>query len=326
MAVMVMQIGLTGCHDNEPDPVSKDDNPSEVRDDTTHQGGNITYELQNEVRILSESTLSHVSNWQPDSTYMVGNICQYGSFHVDASVPKSTFPKEGSSEKFIINDRLDVFPEGLLGGVNFIEDTQDGYIVHYYAVKLTDVFKNLNMENQALELSTYAKKVVNRNGRNVAFHTARKSGSVDKYHLEIASGDLDLPLGLSLTPKMVLDLVLKMQMIIEDGQLYTFTSVVESDVTFDAEITASLTGFGVEQSFDICTIYFSAIPLGPLVITPSIDVVGIIGVEGEVKLVTEITYTEKFRSELHYDVNSGLSISNQSIDNPSPFKCETNPN
>lgn len=318
---------MMSCDPNPPEPGPDDDIDTTVikTDTTTHHDGDITYQLKEGVYFLTDSMLQHISNHVIDSNNIYAiNGRTYGSFHVDGSIPKSMFPQQGSTQYFIVNNRFDIFPDGLIAALYYTEDTGDGYDVHYYTKQLTDAFQSLNIGEQSIPLNTYAKKVVSAKGKEVPFKIA-KDASIDKYHLEISGEDWDLPLGLTFTPKMVLDLVLKMQMIIDGGELYTFTSVLESDVAFDAEISATMASMEAEKTFDLCTIYFGAVPVGPLVITPAVEVVGIIGASGELKLSTEISYTEKFRTEVHYDVNNGLSASHQSIENPSPFKCETKP-
>lgn len=297
---------LTSCHIEQPDDPNKPE-----------KEGKITCTLAEGVSIVNSTTLDHITKWEPDSSYMPDGVCYYGHLFYDKSTPKKDLP----SGKIIINTPTEQLPEGLIAAINDVTETADGYDVSYTALELTQAIKDLEIEERSISLNDHLQKVVDRNGRTLK-QSIKKAAGKESCHIEVSGNDWDLPFGISMTPKMVADIVLKMQMTMADYSISTLNFVVESDISFNSEFTIDVASAELSKDYLICCMYFAAIPVGPLVITPSIDVYATLGIEGKVCLSAELSYTQGFRAELHYDEINGLSGECKEKEVSEPFKAQ----
>lgn len=301
---------MTGCR---PDLPQDSQNPPQEPDEESK----ITYVLAEGVAIVDPTTLDHITKWEPDSSYMQNGVCYYGHIFYDKSTPKKDLP----TGKIMINHPTEQLPNGLIAHIDGVTETADGYDIRYKSLELTHAIKNLEIEERTISLNNYLQKVVDRKGREL--HKApKKAAGKEACHIEISGNDWDLPFGISMTPKMMADIVLKMQMTMASYSISTLNFVVESDISFDSEFTIDIASAELSKEFLICTMYFAAIPVGPLVITPSIDVYATLGIEGKVCLSAELSYTQGFRAELHYDEINGLSGECKEKEVSEPFKAQ----
>ncbi len=301
---------MTGCR---PDLPQDSQNPPQEPDEESK----ITYVLAEGVAIVDPTTLDHITKWEPDSSYMQNGVCYYGHIFYDKSISKEDLP----TGKIIINHPTEQLPNGLIAHIDGVTETADGYNIRYKSLELTHAIKNLEIEERTISLNNYLQKVVDRKGREL--HKApKKAAGKEACHIEISGNDWDLPFGISMTPKMMADIVLKMQMTMANYSISTLNFVVESDISFDSEFTIDIASAKLSKEFLICTMYFAAIPVGPLVITPSIDVYATLGIEGKVCLSAELSYTQGFRAELHYDEINGLSGECKEKEVNEPFKAQ----
>lgn len=294
---------LNACHPITPDEPGK--------------RSKIVYTLAEGVTMVDSTTLDYITKWQPDSSYMPDGVCYYGHLFYDKSIPKKDLP----NGKIIINHPTEALPNGLLAVIDEVTETAEGYDLHYTSLELRQAIKNLEIEEQEISLNNHLVKVVDRKGK-VLHKTPKKAAGKEQCHIEITGNDWDLPFGISMTPKMVADIVLKMQMSMSDYSISTLNFVVESDISFDSEFAINIASAELSEEYLICTMFFAAIPVGPLLITPSIEVYATLGIEGKVCLTANLSYTQAFRAELHYDEINGLSGECKEKEVKDPFKVE----
>lgn len=306
LCTTIILVIFTGCNPNPPDDPDKPGTE-----------GKITYTLADGVSLVDSTTLDHIAKWQPDSSYIQDGVCYFGHLFYDKSTPKKDLP----TGKIIINKPTEQLPEGLIAVIDEMTETGEGYDLHYRSLELRQAIKNLEIEERSISLNDHLQKVVDRKGRTLQ-QKIKKAAGKENCHVEISGNDWDLPFGISMTPKMVADIVLKMQMSMSDYSISTLNFVVESDISFNSEFTIDIASAELSKDYLICSMFFAAIPVGPLVITPSIDVYATLSIEGKVCLSAELSYTQGFRAELHYDEINGLSGECKEKEVSEPFKAQ----
>ncbi|MBQ6082711.1 MAG: BACON domain-containing protein [Bacteroidales bacterium] len=232
---------------------------------------------------------------------------RYFFFTLDKSIPSGLVPEKGS--KLVVNTPTEIIPDGLAGLVESVEETDDGgYFVACSCLAVTDIFKDLNLNIDELDLGGRIEKIVDAEGNEVPFtaEPQTKASAMNRVHIDLPQASWDFLPGLSLTPKMALDIALKLQMIIGDWKISTLNVKVDTDATLGAELELKLSS-SVEEYIRLLTVYVAAIPVGPLLITPAIDVYAIFGVDGSIGLSAEMSTVLHSSASLHYDEINGLS-------------------
>lgn len=218
-------------------------------------------------------------------------------------IPKELIPAFRTN--LVINTPTSVLPGGLLGRVGEIEETDDGYLLPYSPINLTEAFKDLDMNMEEVDLNEYVTRVEDADGNEVTFTRTRATASLP-LHIDLPAVGWDLPLGFSLTPKMGLDLQLKMQLIVGDYKISTLTFKVDMAAEIGADLELALDG-SVEKYFKLMTLYFAALPVGPVVLTPGVDLYAVVGADGKIGLTASASTVLHTSAELHYDEINGLS-------------------
>ena len=251
------------------------------------------------------------------ASYIIAHDAEKMTFTLSKDTPRELFPASGTD--LIINTPTNVLPGGLLGNIHFVEETADGYLVEYYPLDLTAVFKDLNLDTDELDLNEYVTRVEDAEGNEVPF-TKTKAGTQKRFHIDLPQIGWDLPAGFSLTPRMTLDLALKMQMIVGDYKISTLNLNVDMDATIGADLDF-MVEVGGEVYFKLFTLYFAAIPLGPVLLTPGVDLYGFVGADGKVGLSASASTVLHTTSKMHYDEINGLSGETHASD-PEPGKTK----
>lgn len=237
------------------------------------------------------------------ASYIIAHDAEKMTFTLSKDTPRELFPASGTD--LIINTPTNVLPGGLLGKIRFVEETADGYLVGYYPCDLTAVFKDLDLDTDEMDLNEYVTRVEDAEGNELPF-TKTKAGVALPLHIDLPAVGWDLPLGFSLTPKVGLDLKLIMQMIVGDYKISTLNLKVDMAAEIGADLELALEG-SVEKYFKLLTLYFAAIPVGPVVLTPGIDIYGVVEADGKIALTASASTVLHSSATLHYDEINGLS-------------------
>lgn len=225
------------------------------------------------------------------------------TFTVPSSSVGNQKPEVG--QKLIMNTPTDLFPSGLLAKVVSVSESGGNYQVKYEPLKLEEAFSDLNIDEQAISLADYVKEIRDANGNKVNF-TKTKDASSKTFHLQLpeASWPLDYA-GLEIKPILELDLTLYFQAIVANYKLYTFNFDTEVGMKVGATIACGFEGKAIDERFPIYEIICGAIPVGPILITPTIGIDALLEVSGKVSVEATAHYTASRRYGIHYDANGG---------------------
>ena len=250
-------------------------------------------------------------------TYVKAHDASAGTLTLDKDIPKELIPVQGTD--LIINTPSSILPNGLLASIREIEEKEVGLLVHYGALSFTSVFKNLDLDTDELDLSEYVTRIEDAEGHEMPYSKTR-AATQTKFHIDLPQIGWDLPMGFSLTPKMGLDLALKLQMIVGDYKISTLNFKVDMDATIGADLELMLEG-SVEKHFKIISLYFAAIPVGPVLLTPAVDIYGFVGADGKIGLSASASTVLHSSASLHYDEINGLSGDSSTRD-PEPEETQ----
>ena len=226
------------------------------------------------------------------------------TFTVPASSVGTQKPETG--QKLIMNTPTDLFPDGLLAAVVSVSESGGNYTVTYRDLKLEEAFTELRIDETDLDIGGALKKVVDADGKEVAF-TKTKATDQESFHIEIpdASWPTGLIEGLEFKPTMKTDLTMTFQAIIADAKLYTFNASVKTDLTVGGTISLGIEGKAIDKRKPIYSMYFAAIAVGPVLVTPFVQLEAVYYVSGKVSIEATATYHTVQRQGVHYDAVGG---------------------
>ena len=226
------------------------------------------------------------------------------TFTVPASSVGTQKPETG--QKLIMNTPTDLFPDGLLAEVVSVSESGGNYTVTYKDLKLEEAFTELRIDETDLDIGGALKKVVDADGKEVAF-TKTKATDQESFHIEIpdASWPTGLIEGLEFKPTMKTDLTMTFQAIIADAKLYTFNASVKTDLTVGGTISLGIEGKAIDKRKPIYSMYFAAIAVGPVLVTPFVQLEAVYYVSGKVSIEATATYHTVQRQGVHYDAVGG---------------------
>ena len=246
--------------------------------------------------------------------YIVSVDEKAGIIVIDKDIPAELLPSQGG---LIINTPSELLPQGLLADIQTITQTADGYRVYYNELPFDRAFSNLDLNSESLDIEPYITEIVDADGNPLEFSTKSSVGS-HKFHVEVS-----WPLSLSavtITPKMSLDITLKTQLIMADGYLSTLNFKVDADVLSGMDYTVDVeVGPDDPWKKKVATIVVGAIPVGPLLLTPKIEIFLIANASGKVSFTASTTKKYHAMAWLHYDELAGLSCD---IDKTEPEEVE----
>lgn len=215
-------------------------------------------------------------------------------------------PEQGL--KLIMNTPTALFPDGLLVEVVSVKESGGNYEVTYKDLKLEEAFTDLIINETALDIGGALQKVIDPTGKEMAF---AKTRAADQYsfHIEIpeASWPSGIVPGMEFSPAMEADVTMTLQAIIADAQMYTFNVNVETKVTLGGTLSIGAEGKPIEGRRPLFTMVFSAIPVGPVLVTPFIELSAVYYVSGKVSVEAVAKYRTTQTHGVHYDINTGWS-------------------
>lgn len=232
-------------------------------------------------------------------------------FNVPASVADKVSIKPGMN--IVINTPTEMFPEGLLANIeNVAPDDNGGFNVSYSIAPLLDCFKDINVSESNMDLTGHLQKVLDGNGNEIEF-TATKSITSEKFHVVIPQVDIPVSAGSTITPKIEADITMKTQLKAEDYTLSTLNLIVDADCSLGADFSIGLSG-EIDPRKKVLSLVFGAIPVGPLIITPTVDFYIIVGLGWATKFEASLTYKRSFRAHVHYDEVAGMAVNTKLMD------------
>lgn len=258
--------------------------------------GQLSYTLSEGISVVPKDLGGYITsagNNMTDATY----------FRVSKSAPAELLPQVPS--RIVINTPCEALPDGLLANIYSMREEGDEYVFLYSDMRVTDVFKDLELDTGDLDLGGSAIRIEDADGNPVSFSRTRASTS-KKIHIDFPQLSWQFLPGFYFTPKIGIDLAMKLQMSIGDWKLSTLNVKVDMDTTLGGELELKLSA-SREIYKKLFSIYVAAIPVGPVLITPSIDLYGVVGVDGSIGLSAQASTTIHSSAWMHYDELEGLS-------------------
>ena len=212
----------------------------------------------------------------------------------------------------IFNTPTKQLPNGLLAKVKEVKETSKGYEVIYEDAQLKDAFKNIEIPEQYVPLGQYVEHVYDAKGNEVKFSRAEKTRASGIKTFEIILPEIGWPLdkGIELTPKMSIDLLMRYVFMFGDYELSYAGVKFDADITVGADLNCELKSSKLfEKKFHILTVVCGAIPIGPVLLTPSIDVQGLVKADGKITLEASISYERTLHASMIYQKGAGMKVS-----------------
>ena len=229
------------------------------------------------------------------------------TFVIPSSVSADQVPTVGQC--LIVNTPSEALPDGLLAKVKNVQETSNGYLVTYEDAELGEAFERIDIPEQAIPLGDHVEHVYNAKGEEIEFNkvwSTRATGEAST-KLELPEIGWDLPGGLSFTPQMTVDLTLKYVMQFQDHIPVYVGALVDAEAEVGASLSLSADGDAIDYHADLLTIVCGAIPIGPIVITPTISVHAIFKVGGGVSLEATVSYKRTFHAKAIYQDGQGVT-------------------
>lgn len=237
----------------------------------------------------------------------------------------ATATKPEVGQTLIINTPSELLHDGLLAKVSAVTQNSDGsYAVSYTDAELKDAFKMLEIPEQYIPLGQYVEHVYDANGKEVKFTkgwetsasgldnwNTRASGQ-EKFKIKLP--EIGWPLGwesLTLTPKMTVDLAMRYVMMYGDYKIDYANVKVDAEVEIGADLALELkSGKLVDYRKPLLSIVCAGIPIGPIVITPGVEIVAVFQVDGKLCLEASISYKRTVHANVMYQQGSLTATSN----------------
>lgn len=310
LAILVMTIMMAvACSksdgdDNKGSGGGQTPTPDPPTPSTPSQQSGIKYELSPTAVLVPEATAKSITN-------------------VDTVGYKFTMPLNGSKPEvgqcLIINTPTTALPDGLLAKVKSVKETSSDYEVSYQDAELKDAFKELHIPEQEIALGEYVQHVYDANGKEVKFARVpnTRAKGVKNFNISIPEISWELLPGLELTPKMSMDITLYYTMQYGDYQIDYVGAKIDNEVTLAEDIAFTLDKASlVEYEKPLLYILCGGIPVGPIVITPGIEVSGIFKADGKLALEASISYKRMLHANLRYQAKGGLNECSLTLDPP----------
>ena len=256
----------------------------------------ITYELNPQATIVSEAVANQIT-----AVDTVGH-----SLTLPLSAEK---PQVGQT--LIINTPSKILHDGLLAKVKSVTETSTGYSIDYEDAELKDAFKDIDIPEQYIPVGDYVEHVYDAEGNEITNYQARsvtRSSGVKSYEIVLPEIGWKIAKGVELTPKMSIDLLMRYVFQFGDYELSYAGVKIDADIKVGADLNAELKASDIKPlKFHILTMVCGAIPIGPVLLTPSIDVYGVVSVEGKITLEASLSYERTLHAKMVYQKGSGLS-------------------
>ena len=254
----------------------------------------ITYDLSKNAVIIPEATTKQLSS-------------------VDTLGHKLTLPTSAGKPEvgqcLIFNTPTKQLPNGLLAKVKEVKESSKGYDIVYEDAQLKDAFKNINIPEQYIPIGNYVEHIYDANGKEVKFSRSEntRASGIKSFKIVLPEIGWEIDKGIELTPKMSIDLLMRYVFIFGDYELSYCGVKFDADITVGADLNCELKSSKLfEKKFHILTVVCGAIPIGPVLLTPSIDVQGIVKADGKITLEASISYERTLHAGMIYQKGAGM--------------------
>jgi hypothetical protein len=254
----------------------------------------ITYDLNKNAVIIPEAATKQLSS-------------------VDTLGHKLTLPTSAGKPEvgqcLIFNTPTKQLPDGLLAKVKEVKESSKGYDIVYEDAQLKDAFKDIDIPEQYIPIGNYVEHVYGADGKELKYQTRAKTRASGVKSLELILPEVGLKIdkGVEFTPKMSIDLLLRYVFQFGDYELSYCGVKIDADVTVGADLTTELESSKLlEKKFHLLTLVCGAIPIGPVLLTPSIDMYFVVNLEGKIVLEASISYERTLHAGVIYQKGAGM--------------------
>lgn len=291
MFITMLAFAIVGCTDNDEPSPSTPSTPSTPETPTEPTVPKFSYKLADNVAIMSDEVAKKI----------VAGSYEKNEFTISSSVSEDKLPKVGSL--IIIDTPTEALPSGLLAKVEGVKSDASGHKISYSYAELTDAFINLDIPEQALEFEVA--KVLSPDGTEMKFSQTRASGKTT-LHVGIPEVGWEFDKGLSVTPKMSMDLTMLFQLTIAEASIQSLLLKVKNNMVFGADIAISASKDLINKHHPLFSIACTPIVYPPIVIVPFIDVYAVFKATGKISFETSITFKPQFSAMLTYSDAYGV--------------------
>lgn len=294
---------LASCEKKElPSGGDEPDNPAvETR---------VEYVLAEGVDVCTDNEVQTITS---PSTVTTGG--SDGSFISRSLLDKPGF---GPGRTFILPP-CEAYPDGLMGQISNC-DPGSGKI-YYKKKKLEEVFKSLNLQAGG-EIGQYVKEIRDVSGKSVPFYTTKAMGK-DDIRINIPETNfrnLDDNIGVKI--KGTIDLPMLISIVVEDFTLINSSFKINPTFDVSLDLKAEFGDNIVEKKYPFLTVICGAFIVGPVVVTPLIQLSVYISAEGKLGMTGSVSYKQKSTLQMIYDHNAGFSADAKELGTTTsePFK------
>ena len=232
------------------------------------------------------------------------------AFYLKKPVPEGKLPIAG--ENWVFNTPSETFPDGRLAFIQEVKDLGDRYEVRYSDAGLNACFRDLNLPEQEVDITSHVTRIEDENGRQLSFSRTKAASKSEPFNIKIHPGSISMD-NLEIEPTINLSTVLKTRVDLEDYKLYSLDFVVDTDCTLEMDYSVSA-GVDFDYHMPVLKVFMSAIPVGPLLVTPFLEVDLTVGscIQGGINAKYE--YSRHCRASVHYDYLNSWSADMSSPD------------
>ncbi|MDR1808976.1 MAG: hypothetical protein LBR34_01040, partial [Prevotella sp.] len=210
----------------------------------------------------------------------------------------------------------DKFPCGFLGRVVEVKNSGGTAEIATESVALDEAFEELELHFSE-NLSEYANEAYDANSQSLKINKVKgkyqKAGGVDEIFLSLPLNIHDGTMSASGTLRVALNFDFDIN--IKNFQLNYLNAAINPKIDLSADFSISVKGKAKDE-LELASIPFAAIPVGPLVIIPKINIMAVVGVDGKVELQTTLSYSQSASYGIKYENSSFNPYMNSTSDKP----------
>lgn len=295
IATIVFLAGIAAsCSKDDNNDITPKDDGGLTIDPNIPVMSEITYELEPNTVVVPEADVKQISQ--------VDTVNRHLTMPITGDEPKV-------GECIIINTPTDELPDGLLAKVKSVTKTSNGYEVTYEDAELMEAFKSIDIPEQYIPLNDMVEHIYDMDGNEVEFTRGTTTRASGIKPIEITLPEKALKFGaIEITPKMSMDMVMRYVLKAADYEIDYAHCVIDADITVGADMNLkTLSEAKTEKYIPLFRVTVAPIIVGPVVLTPWIQVNLILKAEGAVSLEASISYERTVHTTMHYQKDHGLS-------------------
>jgi len=235
---------------------------------------------------------------------------------VDTLKQVMTLPATGDAPEvgqvLIINTPTKDLPDGLLAKVTWVKETNNGYEVSYDCAELMDAFKSIDIPEQYIPLNDMVEHIYDMDGNELQFSRGVATRTSGIKPIELTMPEKALKFGdIEITPKMSISMMMRYVLQAADYEIDYAHCAIDGEITLGADLNMKTLSEAklLNKRIPLVRVSFGAIPVGPVLLTPWVQLNFIIKAEGAITLEASISYTRTVHTAVHYEKGHGLSAS-----------------